>query len=433
MKTISWKEIYKNIFFVFDDSGKGLIYAPLLGKVFSADEESQSVVYEYTTSKYPAEHIFHNVLAEAGMLDQEDAPMVPIITSYNPTRVMLSLSNMCNLRCIYCYAETGIQPQILSWETITKIINQVFDNAIDSDIDNVEICFHGTGETLVQWNTFCETVNYALSVKPDSIEVNFALVTNGTLLDHERARFLADHGFFVTLSMDGIQPIQDKQRPFANGKGSYKRVIKGIESLVHMEVPFVVRSTITGENLEFMSDFIRLCAELGCKQISFMPFSAIGRGANGITPLNPQTFVENYIKSKMIAKELNIDLSMAGTEVTKANSYYCGAIGMNCVITPEGYISTCSRVTKTDDLLAPTFIIGKVNMSEFVINQERLEPLVNLNLYSYKECEGCFAKYACSGGCPHDRLSFGNAMPEYWCEIARYLVWYEIRELATSE
>ncbi|MBN1875184.1 MAG: radical SAM protein [Anaerolineae bacterium] len=433
METLSWIEIHRNVFFVFDNFGKGLVYAPLLGKIFSADGESQSVVHEYVDSKNPSKHAFHKVLAEAGMLNQADEPEIPEKTPYNPTKVMLSLSNLCNLRCVYCYAETGTSSQILPWRIITQTIDQIFNNAIEYNIDNVEICFHGTGETLVQWNTFRKTVDYALSVKPSFIETNFALVTNGTLIDYEKAIFLADHNFFVSVSMDGVQSIQNKQRPFANGRGSYEEVVKGIKALVNAEVPFVVRSTITGENLEYMPEFIRLCAELGCRQISFMPFSAVGRGAKGVPSLQPRSFVENYRKSKRLAKEFNIDLSMAGTEVNKINSYYCGAIGINCAITPDGYISTCSRVTKTDDPLAPIFVIGKVSRAGFIINQDQLDPLTNLNLFSCQGCEKCFAKYTCSGGCPHDRLSFGNAMPEYWCEIVRYLIWDEIRDLAISK
>ncbi|MBK9781896.1 MAG: SPASM domain-containing protein [Anaerolineales bacterium] len=164
-----------------------------------------------------------------------------------------------------------------------------------------------------------------------------------------------------------------------------------------------------------------------------MPFSAIGSGAIGITPLNPQLFIDNYVKSKKIAKQYDIHLSMAGTQIDKINTYFCGAIGSNCIVTPEGQISTCSRVTKGNDPLASVFMIGEVNKSGFLVDEKKASELIHLNLYSFNYCQPCFAKYVCSGGCPHDRLSFGNAMPEYWCEIVRNIVWYEIRDLAIEQ
>ena len=164
-----------------------------------------------------------------------------------------------------------------------------------------------------------------------------------------------------------------------------------------------------------------------------MPFSAVGRGAKDVPQLTAKMYVENYLKSKKVAKELGINVSMAGTDVSEISSYYCDAVGYNCVITPEGDISNCSRVTNVNDPLAKVFIVGKITKSDFVINQDRVDFLANFNLYSYRQCGNCFARYVCSGGCPNDRLSFGNEMPSLWCEIVKTLIWHEIRELALAQ
>ena len=257
MGNLTSVEFDKGLFFVYNDNGEGLIYSPLQGKFFTADGDAQLIVTEYISSSNRTTHEFHGVLLELSMLDRKKEPEVPKNILYRPTALMLSLSDLCNLRCTYCYAEAGNTSKVLSWDVIVQAIDKMFANAIETKNNNVEICFHGTGETLVLWKTFKRAVQYALSHKSDLIEITFSLVTNGTLLNGEKVKFLAENDFIITLSMDGVQSVQDKQRPAANGNGSYADVVKGIKLLVDFDIRFIVRSTITGENIDLMPDFVK--------------------------------------------------------------------------------------------------------------------------------------------------------------------------------
>lgn len=433
MENLSSIQFDKNLFYVHNNNGEGIIYSPIQGKFFTADGDAQSVVDEYINGENKTNQEFYDALMQAGMWEEKEEPEAPEKMLYKPTTIMLSLSNLCNLRCVYCYAEAGNSTRVLSWGFITQAIQAMFNNAIDTKAQKVELFFHGTGETLVLWKTFKDSVQYALSHKPDSIEILFSVVTNGTLLDSEKVEFLARNDFAVTLSMDGVQSIQDKQRPSANGKGSYADVVKGIRLLVDSDIPFIVRPTVTGESVELMSDFVQMCADLGCSEISFMPFSAVGRGAHGVSQLSAEAYIRNYLKAKKLAKELGISVEMAGTDASEISSYYCDAVGYNCVVTPEGDISNCSRVTNINDPLANIFFVGNITETGFHIDQGKVDELINHNLYNYPQCKDCFAKFICSGGCPHDRLSSGNEMASTWCEIIKNLVWYEIRELALAQ
>lgn len=427
---LKWIQFKKDTFYIYKKYSEGIVYSPLQGKIFSVKGDIRSDINDFITSRGNIQNSFSTELKKSGMLDQMDLPKLPKLKSYKPNVVMLSLSNICNLRCRYCYVGDDNSVVQLPLETIKIIIDQLFQYATETSMDKVEICFHGTGEALTQWNKLVDTVNYALHKKTENTKIDFSLVTNGTLLNPERAEFLASHDFFVTLSMDGIESVQNEQRPQRDGSGSYRYAVNGIRYLVSSGVSFVVRSTVTGKSIHLMPKFVNLCAKLGCKQISFMPFSAIGRGAVGIDSIDPHLFIKSYLKSKKISKRKNIYLSMAGTDINKVNSYYCGAVGFNCVINPEGLISTCSRITKKSDQLAPIFIIGRVAERGFSITEEKRLRLSKLNVFSFQECRPCFAKYICAGGCPHDRLSFANENLEYWCEIVRNLIWYDLCELS---
>lgn len=65
--------------------------------------------------------------------------------------------------------------------------------------------------------------------------VGFYATTNATLLDDEKIGFIKRHGISLMVSFDGPREIQDAQRPFANGKGSYDVIVPKIKLLEHVD------------------------------------------------------------------------------------------------------------------------------------------------------------------------------------------------------
>lgn len=61
--------------------------------------------------------------------------------------------------------------------------------------------------------------------------MSFVITTNATLLNDDMAEFLLDKRISVTYSIDGPKAIQDRNRIFADGKGSYDTVIQNIRKI----------------------------------------------------------------------------------------------------------------------------------------------------------------------------------------------------------
>ena len=47
MENLSSNQFDKNLFYVHNNNGEGIIYSPIQGKFFTADGDAQSVVDEY--------------------------------------------------------------------------------------------------------------------------------------------------------------------------------------------------------------------------------------------------------------------------------------------------------------------------------------------------------------------------------------------------
>ncbi len=429
MATLTWQQILPNVFLI-QNGEKGVVYNPLLGKFFSVNAEGFVIINDYLQNGLQEKHIFHEVLLSNGLLASAELPKKGKEGKFSPREVTLSLSSGCNLRCIYCYAHGGVNSKVLPWQAIVQSVNQLFIFTKESGEQEAVLSFHGTGEALTQWNTLIETVEYAQEKLPAGLKLKFALVTNGTLIDDAKAQWLKNYDFAITVSMDGLEETQNKQRPKADGSGSYQDVVNGIKALVKVNANFAVRCTITGKNQSEMVDFLRLCASLGCKDVSVVPFSSTGRGEVGVESIDPIKFIQSYIRAQEKAKELGVRFSTPSGSLNNVSARYCDGDGNIFAVMPCGSISSCTRVTRQEDSLASKFFIGKIDEKEGAcIFQEKVETLKSLNLYSFPGCQDCYAKFSCCGGCHHTRLINGG-VPEDYCKIIRGVIWYHLEKLA---
>ena len=68
---------------------------------------------------------------------------------------------------------------------------------------------------------------------------------NGTLIDEDMANLFKKNDFEVIVSIDGMEEIQNINRPLVNKKNSYLEVIKGLKILLSKEIEVTARITVT--------------------------------------------------------------------------------------------------------------------------------------------------------------------------------------------
>ncbi len=151
----------------------------------------------------------------------------------------LHLIHGCNLACIYCNVQEGTYGDDLTFmdestayaaiEYLAKIRKGRFPRLI----------FYG-GEPLLNWEVLTQSAERMASVFSQR---EMQVVTNGTVIDEERAEFLAKYDIFTILSMDGPKWIHDRNRPMKDGGSSYEKARKGLECLKKAGVRFHIRAT----------------------------------------------------------------------------------------------------------------------------------------------------------------------------------------------
>lgn len=345
--------------------------------------------------------------------------------SFSPAGVVLSLTSGCNLRCVYCYAFAGTETLSMSELTGRTAIDYAVRNAHKIGRQKSRILFHGGGEAMYVWPLLVKLTEYAANRWKD--QVRFSMVTNATLITTERANWLKEHEFRLTVSVDGAKSVQDAQRPMYPHGSSFDACYRGMRLLQDRHVDFGIRATLTHQAAGKIEDLVKIAAEFGCG-LKLEPFTPVGRGAvdpNGLA-LDPSGFVDAFMRAEALGGKLGVEVKTTYLKIQTPGENFCAGNGNMFLVTPAGDVSSCSRATQTNDALSEQFFIGKVSETRVLIDPEKVKRLRALKPSNFVECAECFAEWYCRGGCHNSRLNSGGRPETGHCTLARWFIWYDL-------
>lgn len=120
-------------------------------------------------------------------------------------------------------------PKIISEAVLNKFIERVNESISEKNIKHVAISLHG-GEPLLagkKWlSEVCRRLNQQIQAN-----VSLLLQTNGILVDQDWIEIFAKENITIGLSLDGDRVANDANRIDHQAKGTYSRVISGLELL----------------------------------------------------------------------------------------------------------------------------------------------------------------------------------------------------------
>ncbi|TSA30017.1 MAG: radical SAM protein [Bacteroidetes bacterium] len=165
----------------------------------------------------------------------------------------ISITDRCNLRCLYCMPEEGIplisHDRIMHYEEIATVVRE----AVDLGIDKVRIT---GGEPLVRKGV--EKLVAMIAAIPGIRD--FGLTTNGILLERF-APVLKEAGLHrVNISLDAVNPV--RYRELTRG-GDVDQVIHGIEAakragLTPVKINCVVQQSSEEKDAREVQEFCQL-------------------------------------------------------------------------------------------------------------------------------------------------------------------------------
>lgn len=251
----------------------------------------------------------------------------------------VSVTNMCNLRCVYCMPQKGFElmkhDEILTFEEITTVVR----HAVRLGIDNIRLT---GGEPLVRKNVQ-SLISMLLSV--DGIS-SITMTTNGTLLKRYAA-ILRQNGLSrLNISLD---TLNEKKFAEITRGGNIKDVFDGIDEALKVgfkntKINVVVMRGINDCELR---DFARLTLdkELEVRFIELMTSGAKSMAEEGRFVPTTETFRLMQDVGRLITIDTQIGYGPARMYKIK------GAIGTIGFISPvsEPFCGNCNRLRLTSD------------------------------------------------------------------------------------
>lgn len=337
----------------------------------------------------------------------------------------LHVAHTCNLNCEYCFASQGKyhgERALMSFEVGKRALDFLIENS--GTRRNLEVDFFG-GEPLMNWDVVKELVSYArVQEKIHNKNFRFTLTTNGMLIDDDVIEFSNREMSNVVLSLDGRKDVHDRLRVDYMGRGSYDTIVPKFQEFVKRRggKNYYMRGTFTHKNVDFTNDIFHM-ADLGFTELSMEPVVCSPEDASALTQDDLPILYEQY---ELLAKEMikrkkegrpftfyhyMLDLKNGPCIYKRISG--CGSGTEYMAVTPTGDLYPCHQFVGDTK-----YLLG--NIWDGVTNKEIQNEFKLCNAYARPECNDCWAKLYCSGGCAANSYHASGKITgiyEYGCEL----------------
>ncbi len=180
---------------------------------------------------------------------------------------------MCNMDCEYCYylEKSELFTQGKGFKMSEGLLERFTDEYIKCQTSPmVQFTWHG-GEALLRGIEFYRKAIRLQKQYGRGRQITNNIQTNGLLLNDEWCRFFKDHNFLVGISLDGPEKVHDYYRKDCGGKGTFRRVMRGVELLQKHGVEFNTLSVVNDHSVNYPVESYRFFKEIGSAYMQFIP------------------------------------------------------------------------------------------------------------------------------------------------------------------
>lgn len=180
----------------------------------------------------------------------------------------------CNLRCKYCFyidhlpekGDLTCRPR-MSPETLERMISSYMNLPFNEFI----FSWQGGEPTLMGLNFFKNVVRLQEKYGSAGATVGNGLQTNGVLINDEMAKFFSEYNFLLGISLDGPASIHDYYRVDVGGKGTHRKVMRGIDCLRRHNAEFNILCLVNKVVVRNPDKIYKYYREKGFNHLQFIP------------------------------------------------------------------------------------------------------------------------------------------------------------------
>lgn len=342
-----------------------------------------------------------------GRLDEANLPpgiiARPFALGFNELPVLseISLTDRCNVACLFCYAGCGSTQKHSSRVMTTDEVKRVL-TIIRRDAEVPSVSFTG-GEPLLR-RDLEELVLFARR----ELQFRVNLITNGTLMDEGRAESLSKAGLHSAQVSLG-SPDQDLHDRIVRVRGSYRKTLAGIKALQKYSVRVHTNTTLNRINRLSVLTLPGFVKELGLERFSMNLIIPCGNSLEGSDDINLRynDVAETILSIQSESKRQGVDFiwyspipsCIFNTVANRLGNKGCAACDGLLSVSPEGDILPCSSWAEP---------IGNLLKHGFAeLWDGRKAASIRSKAFAPEQCRSCPDIAMCQGACPLYWRHFG--------------------------
>lgn len=327
-------------------------------------------------------------------------------------RLVLCVSDLCNLTCKYCYLGHGNAKrtkrknnQVMSKETLERTIDYILELFPDG-VESIQ--FFG-GEPLLNFDLLTYSLDYINRIFKEKslIEPKYTIVTNGTLINEEVHSFFNKYFYRITISLDGRKHINDYNRCNQNVDVSIHDIIYNNIQRINLDRKYKidVQMTLTDKTLEdFVDDPVdfKYIESLNVDNIHISPMIE-----TDYYQLKDQEVlkrkIQDYFKKSLEVGWRKINetnytkaLSMVSILINKKTSdYFCKAGITDITVSANGDIYPCFMFMDNKEYIMDSIYNKNIKVNFY---KKRDKIYLKNKISSIEGCKDCWAKAICYSG-----------------------------------
>lgn len=373
-------------------NGLKILYNPELHTwdVVSEDElkEAERLLHGDMSTSSTTKSLLRLVLS--GLLYTRDSlPARERITAFpdSPQDVYWSLTQRCNLRCSYCYADaSAARGDELNTEESLAAIESIATA-------RPRWVFFTGGEPLLRSDLL------ELASRCRKHGMCTGLLTNGTLLDESSAKGVALAFDSVAVSLDSADPaLHDAVR----GQGTHSQTMRGIELLLQEGLTPSVNTTVTSVNLHDIMRLAQLMRDVGVTRHRLSLHMPVGRGKHDHLGCDKDHLVA--LLSRILSKGAWKDLRRECPATFQSSlprrfrpKIQCGLGTNELSIDSQGAVYPCRLLNSLPELGAGNIL--EDTLSSIYLTSPVLQDCRSISVEQIRTCRDCVYRYFCGGGC----------------------------------
>lgn len=295
----------------------------------------------------------------------------------------------------------------MSDQTLQRITSEF----LRMDFENSSFAWQGGEPMLMGLDFYKKAVDFQQELGKNGQLVSNALQTNGTLLDDTWCKFLREYKFLVGISLDGPKHIHDHYRRDFADRGTFDRVMNGINCCKANKVEYNILVLLSDNNIDKADELFDFFTSLGVEYLQFIPCIETDNTGQlnkySVTDMQYADFMcrifdrwleygYNKISIRMFDSLMNYVLNGFHT-----NCSFCKQCDQYIVLEHNGNAYCC------DFFVDEQYKLG--NIMETTIDQLYLNEIkkdfANSKKKLANKCFICRYSNLCRGGCLKDRIA----------------------------